>query len=434
MLLIFSSTSLALTSFSNMEYQMNHHLLETKPIPLTQSNGWMKTFGGNDYDEGNSVKQTNDGGYIITGHTYSFGSSISYNDIWLIKTDSNGNEVWNRTFGGNAYDEGRSVQQTVDGGYVLAGETDSYGSGHKDFWLVKTDSSGNEQWNKTFGGTSSDYAYSVQQTIDEGYIIIGKTFSYGAGNGDVWLIKTDSNGNEVWNRTFGGKNDDNGIFVRQTTDEGYIITGDTKSFGAGRFDVWLIKTDDNGDEVWNRTFGGNDTDRGYSVQQTSDRGYVIAGSTESFGGGRFDVWLIKTDDNGDEVWNKTFGWINRDGGRFVQQTTDGGYIITGNVDDFWGGFSDVWLIKTDSNGDKVWDRIFRVTDGYDYGNSVQQTNDGGYIITGKASPFDTYNVDIVLIKTDSKGKSKIFISYDMYLKKLIFRFPILEKILNQIIL
>ncbi|MHA2277642.1 MAG: hypothetical protein ACXAC2_17820, partial [Candidatus Kariarchaeaceae archaeon] len=163
-------------------------------------------------------------------------------------------------------------------------------------------------WTKTFG---VGLGYSVQQTTDEGYIITGCT------EGDVWLIKTDESGDTLWTKTFGGGDEDNGLSVQQTTDEGYIITGRTYSFGAGHADLWLIKTDESGDTLWTKTFGGGDKDNGLSVHQTADEGYIITGSTESFGAGDYDVWLIKTDESGDTLWTKTFGGGESDGGSSV---------------------------------------------------------------------------------------------------------------------
>ena len=209
--------------------------------------------------------------------------------------------------------------------------------------LVKTDINGVEQWNQNFGGTGDDRGMSVRQTNDGGYIVCGGTTSNTAGpwDSDVYLIKTDINGVEQWQKTFGGTSNDLGSSVKQTTDGGFIICGVTESFNTlnlnGAYSVYLIKTDGNGNELWNKTFGGTNEERGYSVQQTTDGGYIISGTTLSFANGIADVYLIKTDGSGNELWNKTFGGTYEDVGVDVQQTTDGGYIITGTTSTFGNG-------------------------------------------------------------------------------------------------
>ena len=361
-------------------------------------NTFTTTFGGSSGDGGESVSQTLDGGFIITGWTKSYGAGS--NDIWIIKTDALGNEEWNKTFGGIYTDEGYSVAQTDDEGFIITGRTSSFGAGGSDAWLIKIDELGNEKWNKTFGGSGSDYAYSVAQTSNNGFVITGFTSSFGAGDNDAWLIKTDGLGNEEWSRTFGGSSVDGGESVSQTLDGGFIIAGYTSSYGAGWNDVWLIKTDALGNEEWNKTFGGSSTDHGSSVFQTSDGGFIITGFTYSYGAGGRDVWLIKTDAIGNEEWNRTFDGISKDEGESVSQTNDGGFIIIGSTGLQEASGSDIWLIKTDALGYEEWNKTF--SGSYiDYGKSVYQTNDGGFIITGSTKSL--YDYDVWLIKTDDEG-------------------------------
>jgi hypothetical protein len=359
------------------------------------------TFGGTYDDEGYSVQQTTDGGYVIAGLTWPSSDIIPI--VYLIKSDGNGMEQWNQTFGVSDEDAGVSVQQTTDGGYIIAGLSGTLPDNSADVYLIKTDGNGIEQWSQTFGGAESECGYSVQQTTDGGYIITGYTYSFGNGGAYVYLIKTDGYGTELWNKTFGGGGSfNNGYSVQQTTDGGYIITGNTQAFGNGGADVYLIKTDGYGTELWNKTFGGTGNESARSVQQTTDGGYIITGNTTSFGNGENDVYLIKTDVNGIELWNKTFGGTGDDYGLSVQQTTDGGYIITGFKKYSGTNDLDVYLIKTDVNGVEQWNKIFGDT-GYQAGHSVQQTTDGGYIITGAVRNFGNQYTDVYLIKTDGNG-------------------------------
>ena len=356
---------------------------------------WTRTYGAIDSDVGFSVQQTTDGGYIIVGGTSSYGAGSS--DVYLIKTDKYGDTLWTKTYGGIDSDVGFSVQQTTDGGYIIAGGTSSYGAGSSDVYLIKTDANGDTIWTKTYGGVEFDVARSVQQTSDSGYIVAGYTWSYGAGIWDVYLIKTDSNGDTIWTRAYGGTESDQGYSVQQTTDDGYIIAGWTASYGAGDDDAYLIKTDTNGDTIWTKTYGSPHEDDAYSVQQTTDGGYIIVGMSHPTGLEEGDVYLIKTDMNGDTIWTKIYERSGFDFAYSVQQTSDGGYIVANNIN-----YDNIQVIKTNVDGDTLWTTTYGGAK-YDFAYSVQQTTDDGYIIAGWTDSYGAGSGDVYLIKVLPEG-------------------------------
>ncbi|MBJ12075.1 MAG: hypothetical protein CMG62_03215 [Candidatus Marinimicrobia bacterium] len=378
-------------------------LVSTSNVSIGDSHNWfVKTFSGDGNEVGASVLQENDDGYILIGTTSSFGSGLD--DIWLIKTDYQGNQEWSTTFGGDANDRASLIQNTLDGGYIIVGTTSSYGNGSDDIWLVKTNEDGSEEWNKIFGEDGDETGSSVQQTNDGGYIVVGTIFSNNNTSDDVWLIKTDAEGNSIWSDAIGGPENDRGAFVQKTTDNGFIIVGTTSSYGNGSYDAWLIKTDSDGNVQWNKTYGGAGNDQGHSVEQTDDEGYFIVGcfdceSNES------NMWLIKTNREGNEQWSQILGGNSYEWGRFGQQTDDGGYIVTGLTTSLGSGSSDAWLIRLNPQGEEIWDKTFGGVNG-DGSSFVQETNDGGYILIGYTTSFSNNGSDIWLIKTDSDGNTE----------------------------
>jgi len=318
---------------------------------------WKKKFG--DFMFIPSVSHIHEEGYIFVGI-----KSTERMSTMLLKTDVNGNQLWKKSF--FDLEDAQSIQQTSDGGYILAAKLDetrgtdggyiaakSYGLRGTDARLVKTNPNGSEQWSKTFGLDGCDKVYSVWETLDGGYILGGNTLWLDNRRFDAWVLKTDSNGNEQWNRTFGGAGDDSVYSIRNTLDGGYILAGRTGSYGAG-IDAWLIKTDANGNEQWNKTFGLDGSDWAYSVLPTSDGGYVLAGKLDTAKNPDFkgqilyednDVWLFKTDTSGNLEWSKTIGGLKSDMARFVRQTSDGGYVIAGTTESYGSGGSDIWLVK-----------------------------------------------------------------------------------------
>ncbi|HQZ78378.1 MAG TPA: hypothetical protein PK190_10465, partial [Bacteroidia bacterium] len=394
---------------------------------LAQEIEWQNTIGGNYYDQLNSIQQTSDGGYILGGWSDSNISgdktedSQGNYDYWVVKLDAAGNIQWQNTIGGNSVDYLTSIQQTTDGGYILGGWSNSGVSGDKtensqganDYWVVKLDPIGYIQWQNTIGGGSYDYLTSIQQTTDGGYILGGMSQSDVSGDKteicqgdfDYWVVKLDASGNIQWQNTIGGNSWDELESLEQTTDGGYIlggysysdISGDKTENCQGNHDYWVVKLDASGNIQWQNTIGGNLDDLLYSVQQTSDGGYILGGASGSgFSGdktessqGYFDYWVVKLYTTGNIQWQNTIGGGSLDHLNSIQQTSDGGYILGGvSISDISGdktensqGANDYWVVKLDASGNIQWQNIIGGNSG-DYLTSIQQTTDGKYILGG----------------------------------------------------
>jgi len=308
---------------------------------------------------------------------------------------------WFKEYGGSGDEFGYGIQKSQDNAYVIVGTTNSYGAGGNDIYLIKIDSSGNSIWEKTYGGSGDDAGYSIRCTSDGGYIIAGTTKSFGDVDGDVYLLKIDNSGNLLWQKVYGDSGVEYGYDLA-ITENGYIITGMTGSSGAGSGDVWLIKTDFNGDTIWTKTVGSAELDCGNSIQVTKDNGYIIAGYT--FASGNGDVYLIKTDANGNILWIKTYGGSGFDSGNMVKQTLDNGYIIIG-------GNGNIYILKTDASGNLVWEKTYG-SNYTDNGYAVEILPDNKYVATG----YVTVNAaDVYYIIIDGNGnliKEKTFGDYN----------------------
>jgi len=311
------------------------------------SGGWAKAFGGSKSDLAFSVLQTFNGEFIVAGVTDSFGARYY---VLVLKLESNGNISWAKTFGGSEWECAFSISQTSDGGYIVVGDTSSFGAGDLAFLVIKLDSNGSLTWAKTFGGGEREWASSISQTSDGGYIVAGDTLSFGAGGSDALVIKLQSNGDISWAETYGGSGFDFVKSIQQTSDGGYIAAGSTSSFGAGNFDALLIKINSSGDISWAETYGGNGGDYIGSILQSSDGGYIFAGGINFIDTNNSPAFLIKLNSNGNVSWAKIFGGGGEDYIGSIQQTSDGGYIAAGSTSSFGAGSRDALIIEFDSNG------------------------------------------------------------------------------------
>ncbi len=365
-------------------------------LSASAQNAFLKTYGGINNDYCTYVQQTTDGGYIMAGYTNNFGAG-SFDDIYLVRINSIGDTLWTKTYGGAGQERAYAVEQISDGGFIITGYTDSFGVVNDDVYLIRIDANGNTVWSKTYGGDGLDFGYAVKQTSDGGFIVAGST-DLGSANGSLYLLRIGSEGDTIFTKVIGGSGIDRASAVCQTTDGGFIIGGYTSSYGAGGNDFYLLKTTSSGIISWEKTYGGANSDQGNDVQQTTDGGYIFVGNSMSFGAGANDVYLIKTDANGIPAWSKTYGGVNSEYGNSVQQTSNGGYMVAGYSASFAGDY----LIKTDAVGNPVWTKAIGGTV-FDWGNSMQQTSDGGFVIGGYTMSFGSGNMDISLIKTDADG-------------------------------
>lgn len=340
------------------------------------------------------------------GHTRSYG--VGDWDYYFVKLDPDQQVEWTRTVGGPGVDNCFAVRKSPDGGYLAAGHTNSFGMGNYDFYVVKLDADGEVLWTRTVGGPEGEFAFSMAVTEDGGCAITGATHSFGMGNYDVYVVKLDPEGELEWTRTIGGPAHDEGRSIWQTTDGGYVIAGKTASFGAGGDDLYVLKLDSQGEVQWTRTVGGSNADRGYGVQQTEDGGYVVAGLTASYGAGGNDVYVVRLDPDGELLWTKTIGRLGQDEGMSVQQTSDLGFVIAGSTTSFSAGVRNIYTVKLDADGNLEWARGTLHSAGVDFAFHVHQDETGGYVVGGYSQVQGPSDYDMYLMKLDANGEGCIW--------------------------
>ena len=386
---------------------------------------WAKCYGGSSNEFASSIIQTTDGGFIVAGCTESTDGDISENkgwsDVWIVRLDISGNLIWEKSLGGNNPDCAFSIEQTIDGGFIIAGYSASNNGdvtgnhAYDDYWVVKLDELGNLEWEKSFGGSDFEEANSVQQTTDGGFIIAGWAGSTDGdvtgnhGHYDYWIVRLDVNGNLLWQKCLGGGKYDWANSILQTIDGGFIVAGASESTNGnvtgnhGDYDYWILKLTEDGHVMWKKSFGGSLYDWASSIRQTSDGGFVIAGISSSNDGdisgnhGCWDYEIIKLDQSGNLIWQKSLGGTNCDYAFSIAPTNDEGFIIAGESYSIDGdlsqshGHGDYWIVRLDADGNLIWQKPFG---GFfeDVAKSIQQTMDGGFIIAGYS---ESTNGDVI---------------------------------------
>lgn len=377
------------------------------PLQLTATPDtlWSRSYGGGATERVYGIQAVESGGYLVVGYTWSYGQGSS--DVWLVRTNSLGDTVWTRTYGGPGHDIGYDIQSTPEGGYIIVGSFGPPGiSNDTDIWLLKTDQYGDTLWTRKYKGEGIDRGTGVQPTLDGGYVLVGTTRSLGVGDNNLIMIKTDARGDTLWTRLYGGENRDEGNGVQQTEDGGYIIIGSTYATSVTTNHLWLLKVDSSGDTLWTRTYRGSASAVGEAVLQTEDGGYVALGRKMRDRFVYYEGWLLRTNAKGDTLWTQTYGGEgDHDEPADFLRTGDGGYIIAGSTRSNAVGKADVWIIGTDAAGDTLWTRTYG-GDEYEFANAIQRTSEGGYIVAGTRLSEIDGSVDGWLLKlneTDPRG-------------------------------
>ena len=423
---------------------------------------WQRSLGGSQHDYGTVVKQTSDGGYILAGYSYSGDGDVAaghgYADYWILKLNNSGLVQWQRPLGGSSADVAKSIEQTGDGGYIIAGGSYSINGdvtgnrGGSDYWIVKLNSTGNIEWQKSMGGTENDEAQSIRQTNDGGYIVAGWSYSDNRDvtghhpgprikgkpqvNADYWVVKLNNIGNILWQRSLGGSYDDRAYSIRQTNDGGFIVAGYSNSnngdvtghhgftgLSEDNSDYWLVKLSNTGNIQFQKSLGGDRKDAAYCVEETIDGGFIVAGESKSNNGdvsghhgltqsiSQFcivtpDYWVVRLNSTGVIQWQRSLGGNGYDIAWSVSQTNDGKFVIAGYTGSNDGEvsnnhgpqslqlcsahnsfFYDFWIVQLDNTGSLQWQKCIGGAN-HDVARSVQQTNDGGFVIMGESAALN----------------------------------------------
>jgi len=360
---------------------------------------FQKVFYDSPFDqEGQDVLPTADGGYLIAAYTSN--STFNDQDIEVVKADASGALVWKKTYGGNKPDFPYHMLQAADGNYFIIGYSQSYGGGDYDVLLLKIDPAGNTIWLKTYGGWGNDQGLDIIATSDGNYMIVGNSNSAAMADQDMFLIKIDPAGTVIWNKWLGGSSNDFGNSIQQCSDGGYIVLGNTFSFGAGG-DAYLVKTDAGGNIAWTKTFGGALYDEGVYLHLNTDGSYTFVVRDSSTVGHDIDVRIIKTDMSGNVIWNKAYGGTKKDTPKMIQSTMDGGYVVAAITRSFGLITPDMWIVKLDANGDTTWTRRYGGNQN-EHCYVVRELSDGSLIATGKTSSYSP-DFEIIFLKMNSSG-------------------------------
>ncbi|MES2590690.1 MAG: T9SS type A sorting domain-containing protein [Bacteroidota bacterium] len=374
--------------------------LNSLPGKINAQITFQKVFTSLYSQDGLDVLPTSDGGYIIAGMTTN--DIFNDTDVYIIKTNSAGETVWTKAYGGSLPDYASCVLKASDNNYFVLGYSQSFGGGDYDTYLLKINSStGDTLWTKTYGSYGNEQGKEIIPTSDGNYMIVGYTNGLATSNYDAYLTKIDLDGNILWSQNYGGTAYEAGNSVKECIDGGFVLIGNTYSYGQGNCDAYVVKTNSTGGQLWTKTYGGANFDEGIYTYANADGSLMFCVRDSSAGAGDIDIRVIKTDANGVDIWNQTYGGDKKDTGKMIQPTSDGGFVIAGHSRSFGWVNPDMWIIKIDTDGDTVWTRHYGGSD-HEHCYSVRQIADGGFIAVGKTESFSNYD-EIIFLKLNSSG-------------------------------